>query len=104
MGPGGCGGPLASWAVRNLALGHVLRPRVDAILATPIKGDELVLLHEGLAHWALWRVCVNVQPPVKARPAEEVATESHYWLLRQLEAYVALKAPPSCIAAADTAS
>jgi len=43
---------------------------------------------------------MDMQPAVKAWPAEEMATEGHYWLLRQLKAYIALKTPPSSVAAA----
>lgn len=97
------GRPLSSRTVGNFSPRDVLRPRVDAVLATAIERDELVLLDDSLAHGALRRVRVDVQPLVKARPAEEVPAERHDGLLRQLEAYVALKAAPAIAGAAAAA-
>jgi len=68
-----------------------LGSRVSGGLSSPIQGNQLLLLHEGLANRAFSWLWVKVKPFVKTRPAEKMTTQSNNGVLSQFKANVALK-------------
>nr|AFK45668.1 unknown [Lotus japonicus] len=83
--------PLTRRASRDLHSRIRFSPGIGRCFAPPVKRNQFFLLNEGFADRALLRLGVMMKPPIKARPAEEVTTESDHWVLSQFKAYIAFK-------------